>query len=98
MSIQDPRFWRAGAISTTAVMLVVLAFLTWASLGAITAGGAHVPGYDVINRQIGYRYDWNRRMDMPTVGDPEPLFGRTYSEDEARALIDKDKLVIQSRS
>ena len=98
MSIQDPRFWRAGAVSTTAVMLVVLAFLTWDSLGAIDTGGSHVPGYDVINKQISYRYDWNRRMDVPVIGADQPLFGRSYSESEATALIEKGKLVIQSRA
>lgn len=98
MSIEDPHFWRAGAISTTAVMLVVLAFLTVDSLQAISPGGSHVPDYDVINQEIGYSYDWNRRMDVPTIGGPQPLFGKTYTESEAEALIDKGKLVIQSRA
>lgn len=98
MNIENPHFWRAGAISTTAVMLVVLAFLTLDSLRAIRAGGSHVPGYSVINKQIGYSYDWNRRMDVPTIGAPEPLFGKTYTESEAQDLIGKGKLVIQSRA
>ena len=66
MNIQEPAFWRAGAISTTVVMLVVLAFLTIDSLQVTAAGGARVPDYTVINRKIGYRYDWNRREDVPT--------------------------------
>jgi len=98
VDIQDPGFWRAGAISTTAVMLVVLVILTINSLQVIRAGGAHVPEYDVINRQIGYQYDWTRRMDVPTIGAQELLFGRLYTEDEARALMEKGKLVIQSRA
>lgn len=98
MSIQEPGFWRAGAISTTAVMIVVLILLSIDSIEVISAGGAHVPKYDVINRQIGYGYDWTRRMDVPVIGGPEPLFGKTYSETGAEALIAKGKLVIQSRA
>lgn len=98
MSIQEPGFWRAGAISTTAVMIVVLIFLSIDSVQVISAGGANVPKYDVINQQIGYRYDWTRRMDVPVIGGPEPLFGKVYSETGAEALIAKGKLVIQSRA
>ncbi|HET7837904.1 MAG TPA: cytochrome c [Variovorax sp.] len=96
--IQDPEFWRAGAISTTAVMLVVLILLTIDSLAATTAGSARVPDYDVINRQIGYAYDWSRGVDVPVLGPAEPLFGETYSPGQARALVDLGKLVIQSRA
>ncbi|HKT31652.1 MAG TPA: cytochrome c [Gammaproteobacteria bacterium] len=98
MDIQDPGFWRAGAISTTAVMLIVLIFLSIDSMRVISAGGTNVPKYDVINQQIGYRYDWSRRMDVPVIGGPEPLFGKIYTESEARALAAKGKLVIQSRA
>ncbi len=35
MQYDDPNFWRAGAISTTIVMAIVLAMLTIDSLGAI---------------------------------------------------------------
>jgi len=98
VDIQDPGFWRAGAISTTAVMLVVLVFLTINSLRVIRAGGANVPEYDVINRQISYQYDWTRRMDVPVIGGQQLLFGKLYTEDEARALMEKGKLVIQSRA
>jgi nitric oxide reductase subunit C len=94
----DPAFWRAGAISTTIVMLVVLVFLTADSLAAIRAGGAHVPPYTVINQEIGYAYDAQAGYDRPVIGKEQLLFGRSYSEDEARALIAKGKLVIQSRA
>lgn len=36
---RDPAFWRAGAISTTIVMPIVLVFLALDSLAAIRAGG-----------------------------------------------------------
>jgi nitric oxide reductase subunit C len=98
MDIQHPAFWRAGAISTTVVMLVVLAFLTINSLRATATGGSHVPDYTVINREIGYRYDWNRRQDVPVIGKTQLLFGKEYSEAEAHALMRTGKLVIQSRA
>lgn len=98
MDIEDPGFWRAGAISTTLVMLVVLAFLTVDSLAVSAAGGEKVPAYTVINQHIGYQYDWNRREDVPVIGPQEPLFGRLYSDAEAQALMDQGKLVIQSRA
>ena len=98
MDIQDPSFWRAGAISTTLVMLVVLAFLSVDSMRYISAGGINVPGYDVVNRHIGYEYDWNRRADVPVIGAAEPLFGQAVTAAQAEALMRKGKLVIQSRA
>lgn len=98
MDIEDPLFWRAGAISSTIVMLLVLAFLTIDSLEATRAGGRQVPNYDVINQNIGYAYDWSRRLDVPVIGAPEPLFDRPYSLAEATEQIRLGKLVIQSRA
>jgi len=98
MNFQDPLFWRAGAVSTTLVMLVVLAFLSVDSMRYIRVGGLHVPKYDVINQEIGYRYDWSRSADVPVIGAAQPLFGKTVTEAEATALMDKGKLVIQSRN
>ena len=40
MQYDDPNFWRAGAISTTVVMAIVLGMLTIDSLGAINPGGS----------------------------------------------------------
>jgi nitric oxide reductase subunit C len=98
MSTQDPAFWRAGAISSTVVMSIVLVFLTVDSLSAIRTGGRNVPPYTVINREIGYRYDSGRAMSVPVLGGEQLLFGRRYGEAEAEALMDKAKLVIQSRA
>jgi nitric oxide reductase subunit C len=98
VDLQDPLFWRAGAVAVTLVMIVVLAFLSIDSMSFIRIGGTNVPAYTVINQKIGYQYDWSRRMDKPTIGETEPLFGKTYSESEATALMDKGKLVIQSRN
>ncbi len=80
MQIQDPQFWRAGAISIVVVMMIVLAMLTVDSLVAIDAGGSHVPAYTVINQKVGYKFDAARGFDMPTIGEKEQLFGRVYSE------------------
>jgi nitric oxide reductase subunit C len=92
LQIEDPRFWRAGAISVVIVMTAVLAFLTIDSLSAISPGGSHVPPYTVINQKIGYKFD------VPVIGDKELLFGREFSVPETETLITKGKLVIQSRA
>jgi nitric oxide reductase subunit C len=98
LQIEDPQFWRAGAISIVVVMLAVLAMLTVDSLRAIDPGGPRVPAYTVVNQKIGYQYDNARGIDMPTIGEQELLFGRRYSEADATTLIGKGKLVIQSRA
>ena len=98
LQFDDPRFWRAGAISIVVVMMVVLAMLTVDTLSAIDIGGSHVPAYTVINQKVGYKFDEDRGIDMPTIGDKEQLFGRVYSQQDAAALIAKGKLVIQSRA
>ncbi|HZP91993.1 MAG TPA: c-type cytochrome [Burkholderiales bacterium] len=98
MLADDPAFWRAGAISSTLVMLVVLIFLTADSLGKIRAGGANVPAYTVINKEIRYQFDADTNTYRPVIGGEQKLFGRTYNDEEASALIRKGKLVIQSRA
>ena len=98
MQIDDPAFWRAGAISTIAVMSVVLIMLTIDSLAAISPGGSHVPPYTVINQQIAYKFDAARGFDVPVIGQAEPLFGKPVDAAGARALVEKGKLVIQSRA
>jgi len=98
MHLDDPAFWRAGAISTVAIMLVALAMLTIDSLAVIRPGGSNVPLYTVINRHIDYKFDVDRGRDMPKIGASEPLFGKAVDAAEAEALIDKGKMVIQSRA
>ncbi len=98
MMMQDPKFWRAGAISTTAVMLVVLLFLTIDSLAVIRPGGANVPKYSVINQKIGYEYRAENNRYQPVIGEEQLLFGRRYTEEQAEAVMHKGKLVIQSRA
>ena len=98
MHLDDPAFWRAGAISTVAIMSAVLIMLTIDSLAAISPGGANVPRYTVINQHIDYKFDENRGADVPAIGGPEPLFGKAVDAAAAEALIDKGKMVIQSRA
>jgi nitric oxide reductase subunit C len=98
MRFDDPQFWRAGAVATIFVMVCVLIMLTADSLAAISTGGSHVPAYTVINRHIDYTFDASRDMDVPVIGGVEPLFGHRMGDSEATALIDKGKLVIQSRA
>ena len=98
MYFDDPVFWRAGAISTIAVMSIVLIMLTIDSLSAISPGGSHVPPYTVINQHIDYKFDSNRGFDVPVISGAEPLFGRSLDESAAATLIDQGKMVIQSRA
>ena len=98
MSFDEPAFWRAGAISTIFVMLCVLAMLTVDSLSAIATGGSHVPPYTVVNRHIDYVYDAARGIDVPVIGSAQPLFGHVLDDRTAATMMDKGKLVIQSRA
>jgi nitric oxide reductase subunit C len=98
MYAEDPAFWRAGAISSTLVMLVVLGFLTVDSLATIRPGGANVPPYTVINKEIRYEFDGDAHRYRPVIGADQQLFGRTYSPEEAEKLMRLGKLVIQTRN
>src|SRR5215469_878053 len=98
MHVDDPAFWRAGAISTVLVMSVVLIMLTIDTLGAISPGSARVPAYAVINRHIDYKFDAKRGNDVPVITGSEPFFGKSWDPAAAEALIDQGKLVIQSRA
>jgi nitric oxide reductase subunit C len=98
MRFAEPAFWRGAAIVTTGIMSAVLLILTVDSLGAIRQGGSHVPPYTVINQEIRYDRDAARDIDVPVIGGPSPLFGTTFDAAAAAALIEKGKLVIQSRA
>ena len=98
MYAEDPAFWRAGAISSTLVMLIVLGFLTVDSLATIRTGGANVPAYTVINKEIRYEFDGDAHRYRPVIGADQQLFGRTYSPEEAEKVMRLGKLVIQTRN
>ncbi len=93
-------FWRKTAIFVTAFMFVILIFLTFHSMSVILAGSEaeRVPAYSVINYRIDYRFDNERSMFRPIIGEEAPLFGTVYSEAEARALVDLGKLTVQAKN
>lgn len=76
----------------------MLAFLTLDSLDTIRPGGANVPNCTVINKEIGYAFDTDANRYRPVIGADQPLFGRSYSPEEAEKLMRLGKLVIQSRN
>ncbi len=91
-------FWRKTTIWVTALMTVVLIVLTYDSMSKITAGTKRVPAYSVINNRIYYRFDKSRNMPVPVIGDPAPLFGKSLSEAQAKALVSKGKLTTQAKN
>ena len=91
-------FWRKTTIWVTAIMVVVLIVLTYDSLVQITAGSERVPAYSVINNRVYYIQDNNRNMPVPVIGEAAPLFGKTLSESEAEALVEKGKITTQAKN
>jgi len=93
-------FWRKTAIFVTAFMFVILIFLTFHSMSVILAGSEaeRVPAYSVINHRIDYRFDNERGMFRPVIGEEAPLFGTIHTEAEARALVDLGKLTVQAKN
>ena len=93
-------FWRKTAIFVTAFMFVILIFLTFHSMSVILAGSEaeRVPAYSVINHRVDYRFDNERGMFRPVIGEEAPLFGTVHTEAEARALVDLGKLTVQAKN
>jgi len=92
------RFWRFAAAGITGGMAVVLVALTIDTLADIRAGGRKVPAYTVINHRIAYRFDESLNRQVPVVGPVAPLFGEKRSPEEARALVNRGKRIIQGRN
>jgi len=90
--------WRKTAIWVTALMAVVLMFLTFDTVRQITAGGDRVPAYGVINQKIFYELDDERGYQVPRIGDGGALFGETLSEADAEALVELGKLTVQAKN
>lgn len=91
-------FWRKAAIWVTAFMLLVLMFLTFDSIKAITVGSDRVPAYSVINYRVDYVFNEERGYQVPVIGDEAPLFGKIVDEEEAEALVKKGKLTVQAKN
>ncbi|HKU66961.1 MAG TPA: c-type cytochrome [Candidatus Baltobacteraceae bacterium] len=98
MAFGDPHFWRAGAISSIVVMVAVLVMLTTDTLWAMRVGGAHVPAYTVINRDIDVEPNPDTGISQPIVEEREEFFGRNYTQQQAADLIRHGKLAIQSHA
>jgi len=90
--------WRKSAIWITAVMALILIFLTFDTLSKISVGSERVPAYSVINQRIYYEFDSDRNFQVPRVGGESPLFGKSLSESEAEALVTHGKKIIQGRN
>jgi nitric oxide reductase subunit C len=90
--------WRKLAIWVTAIMFVVLIFLTFDSMSQISAGSDRVPDYSVINKRISYEFDPDRNFQVPVIGDDAPLFGNELGDEEAEALVTHGKKIIQGRN
>jgi nitric oxide reductase subunit C len=91
-------FWRKMAIWVTAFMLVVLIFLTFDTIPKISVGSERVPAFNVINKRVTYEFDAERNMQVPRIGDDQPLFGKKLSDQEAEALVTWGKKIIQGRN
>jgi nitric oxide reductase subunit C len=90
--------WRKIAVWVTALMAVVLIFLTFDTLSKTQVGGNRVPAFGVINQRIDYQFDRTRNRFMPVIGEAHPLFGNTLTEAEAEALVRRGKLTVQAKN
>lgn len=90
--------WRKIAVVVTAVMSLILIFLTFDTLSKIEVGSLRVPGYDVINRRIHYTFNEERKVQEPIIGGEAPLFGKKLTAEESEALVTHGKKVIQGRN
>lgn len=91
-------FWKKTAIWVTAGSFVILIVLTFDSLAKITAGGARVPAYSVINKDISYRFDKQRQRYQPVISGDAPLFGQMLSEAEAERWVTLGKKTTQAKN
>ena len=51
-----------------------------------------------LDQRIYYRFDAERNMEVPVIGDEAPLFGQVLSEEEAHALVTHGKLTVQAKN
>jgi nitric oxide reductase subunit C len=91
-------FWRKTAIWVTGGSFVVLMLLTMDTISQISVGTTRVPAYSVINHRIEYKFDEQRKVQVPVIGVKEPLFGKELSEEEAEALVKLGKLTTQAKN
>ncbi len=90
--------WKKIAIWVTAGSFVLLIFLTFDTLSKVSVGGERVRAYSVINQEIDYRYDEQKKRYQPVIGKGAPLFGRVFSEEEAEKLVTLGKKTVQAKN
>lgn len=90
--------WKKIAIGVTAGSFVLLIFLTFDTLAKVSVGGERVRAYSVINQEIDYRYDEQKKRYQPVIGKDAPLFGQKLSEEEAEKLVTLGKKTTQAKN
>lgn len=103
MSQQTPSWasearWKKVAIWVTAGSFVLLVFLTFDTLKKVSVGGERVRAYSVINQEIDYRYDEQKKRFQPVIGKDAPLFGQKLTEEEAEKLVMLGKKTTQAKN
>jgi nitric oxide reductase subunit C len=90
--------WKKIAIGVTAGSFVLLLFLTFDTLSKTAVGGERVRAFSVINQDIDYRYDTQKKRFQPVIGGEAPLFGQKLSEQDAEQLVTLGKKTIQAKN
>ncbi len=90
--------WKKIAIWVTAGSFVLLVFLTFDTLSKVSVGGERVRAYSVINQEIDYRYDEQKKRFQPIIGKDAPLFGQKLTEEEAEKLVALGKKTTQAKN
>jgi len=90
--------WKKIAIWVTAGSFVLLIFLTFDTLSKVSVGGERVRAYSVINQEIDYRYDEQKKRFQPVIGKDAPLFGQKLTEEEAEKLVTVGKKTTQVKN
>lgn len=90
--------WKKIAIGVTAGSFILLVFLTFDTLSQVSVGGERVRAYSVINKEIDYRYDEQKKRFQPVIGKDAPLFGQILSEEEAEKLVTLGKKTTQAKN
>lgn len=94
----SPTFWRNAAVVSSVVMTGILLWLTFDTQGKIRPGAGRVPAWDVINYEIGLKWDPEKRRQVPVIGEKTGFFGQELSNEAAYKLINRGKMTLQGRN
>ncbi len=92
------RFWRGAMLASSVTMTSVLLVLSFQTVAEARPGAGRIPPWTVINHEIGLKWDAEQQWQVPVVGEKTGFFGKEWSPEEAKALVDKGKLTFQSRN